>query len=109
MSSTLFGDSPQSASKCFSESWRDILRLGPRTPLLDRHKFTNAYRASDRVSQYLIRFVIYQGDQTPEEIFFRTILFKLFNKIETWELLILPIGVPYFQGLFFCSLRRDLR
>jgi hypothetical protein len=50
------------------------------------YKFTNAYRASDRVSQYLIRNVIYQGDQTPQEIFFRTILFKLFNKIETWEL-----------------------
>ena len=51
------------------------------------YKFTNAYRASDRVSQYLIRNVVYRGDQTPQEIFFRTILFKLFNKIETWELL----------------------
>jgi thymidylate kinase len=56
-------------------------------PILARYKFTNAYRASDRVSQYLIRSVIYQDDQSPEEVFFRTILFKLFNKIETWELL----------------------
>ena len=56
-------------------------------PILARHKFTNAYRASDRVSQYLIRKVIYEGDQSPEEIFFRTILFKLFNRIETWEML----------------------
>ena len=56
-------------------------------PILARHKFTNAYRASDRVSQYLIRNVIYQGDQSPEEVFFRTILFKLFNRIETWEML----------------------
>src|SRR6266478_3555701 len=56
-------------------------------PVLQRHKFTNAYRASDRVSQYLIRNVIYDYDQSPEEVFFRTILFKLFNKIETWELL----------------------
>src|SRR5436309_114238 len=56
-------------------------------PILLRHKFTNAYRASDRVSQYLIRHVIYEGDQSPEEIFFRTLLFKFFNKIETWELL----------------------
>ena len=56
-------------------------------PILAKHKFTNAYRASDRVSQYLIRNVIYDGDQSPEEVFFRTILFKLFNKIETWELL----------------------
>jgi hypothetical protein len=56
-------------------------------PILLRHKFTNAYRASDRVSQYLIREVIYKGDQTPDELLFRILLFKLFNKIETWELL----------------------
>ena len=56
-------------------------------PILARHKFTNAYRASDRVSQYLIRHVIYEGEQSPEEVFFRTILFKLFNRIETWEML----------------------
>ena len=56
-------------------------------PILTRHKFTNAYRASDRVSQFLIRHVVYEGDQSPEEVFFRTILFKIFNKIETWEML----------------------
>lgn len=63
--------------------------LGPWTydPILQKHKFTNAYRASDRVSQYLIKNVIYKGSQDPNEIFFRIILFKLFNKIETWELL----------------------
>lgn len=54
-------------------------------PILSRHRFTNTYRASDRASQYLIRHVIYEGSQEPEEVFFRTILFKLFNKIETWE------------------------
>jgi thymidylate kinase len=56
-------------------------------PILSEFKFTNAYRASDRVSQYLIKEVIYKGDKSEEEIFFRTILFKLFNKIDTWELL----------------------
>jgi hypothetical protein len=56
-------------------------------PILAKHKFTNAYRASDRVSQYLIRNVIYSGDNSIEEVFFRIVLFKLFNKIETWELL----------------------
>jgi len=55
--------------------------------ILDRYKFTNSYRASDRVSQYLIKNVIYRGDDCPQEIFFRTILFKMFNRIETWELL----------------------
>ena len=60
--------------------------------ILAKYKFTNAYRASDRVSQYLIRNVIYKGDQSSDEVFFRTILFKTFNKIETWELLTEKLG-----------------
>ncbi len=58
-------------------------------PILSRYKFTNAYRASDRVSQYLIRHVIYRDDlpSNANEVFFRIMLFKLFNKIETWEYL----------------------
>lgn len=58
------------------------------------HKFTNAYRASDRVSQYLIRRVIYRDDlpNDPAELVFRTLLFKLFNRIETWELLEENVG-----------------
>src|SRR5215218_3751079 len=56
-------------------------------PILRQYKFTNAYRASDRASQYLIKNVIYEGDQDPREVFFRTILFKIFNRIETWEML----------------------
>ena len=63
-------------------------------PILRQYKFTNAYRASDRVSQYLIRNVLYSGDQSPTEVFFRTILFKLFNKIETWERLSREVGDP---------------
>lgn len=63
-------------------------------PVLLRHRFTNAYRASDRVSQYLIREVIYGQDRSeePREILFRTLLFKLFNKIETWQLLESQLG-----------------
>ncbi len=55
-------------------------------PILARHRFTNVYRASDRVSQFLLREVI-PGDPSPREVFFRTVLFKLFNKIATWRLL----------------------
>ena len=56
-------------------------------PILQNYRFTNAYRAADRVSQYLIREVQYgrERSQDPNEVFFRTILFKIFNKIETWE------------------------
>jgi len=63
---------------------------GPWTddPILRSYRFTNTYRAADRVSQYLMREVQYRDDrsQAPAELFFRTILFKLFNRIETWEL-----------------------
>lgn len=55
--------------------------------ILREHKFTNVYRASDRVSQYLIKNIIYQGSQKSEEVFFRVILFKIFNRISTWEFL----------------------
>jgi len=63
-------------------------------PVLAHFKFTNAYRASDRVSQYLIRHVIYRDDlpASDEEVFFRIVLFKLFNKIETWQLLEEALG-----------------
>ena len=67
---------------------------GPWTndPVLQTYKFTNAYRASDRVSQYLIKDVIYAGDYSAEDTIFRILLFKIFNKIETWELLQNGIG-----------------
>lgn len=57
--------------------------------ILKVHKFTNVYRASDRVSQYLIRNVIYNNDSSlsEEDILLRILVFKIFNKIETWEYL----------------------
>lgn len=61
-------------------------------PIIAAHRFTNVYRASDRVSQYLISNVIYGGLQAVEEVFFRTILFKIFNRIDTWELLLRKFG-----------------
>ncbi len=72
-------------------------------PILARYKFTNAYRASDRVSQYLIRQVIYTGDQSAEELFFRIILFKLFNKIETWEMLEEHLGTVTYADYSFAK------
>ena len=44
--------------------WQRVQGLPPPwtcDPVLATYKFTNAYRASDRVSQYLIRSVIYEG------------------------------------------------
>jgi hypothetical protein len=70
-------------------------------PIIKKYKFTNSYRASDRVSQYLIRNVIYKGDQEPAEVFFRTILFKLFNRVETWELLERELGALNYSEYSF--------
>lgn len=74
-------------------------------PVLAIHKFTNAYRASDRVSQYLIRHVIYRDDlpKSPCEVFFRIMLFKIFNKIETWELLERSLGPVTFDDYRFSA------
>jgi len=72
-------------------------------PILNHYKFTNAYRSADRVSQYLIRNVIYNETlpDSPKEILFRILLFKLFNKIETWELLTKKFGTITFENYNF--------
>lgn len=74
-----------------------------RDPILTVHKFTNAYRASDRVSQYLIRHVIYRDDlpSSGSEVLFRSLLFKLFNKIETWQLLEQAFGAITYKDYRF--------
>lgn len=65
---------------------------GPWTddPILRQYKFCNSFRASDRVSQYLISQVIYgpygQGLE-PEDVFLRIVLFRLFSKETTWDAL----------------------
>lgn len=61
---------------------------------LRKFRFTNTFRASDRVSQYLIRDVQYKAGraQSTPEVFFRTLLFKIFNRIDTWEHLETRLG-----------------
>lgn len=58
-------------------------------PIFQSYKFTNVYRACDRVSQYLIKSVIYNDIDryTPEDVLLRILVFKVFNKIETWKYL----------------------
>ncbi|UPQ75265.1 nucleotide kinase domain-containing protein [Chryseobacterium nepalense] len=68
--------------------------------IISKYRFTNTYRASDRVSQYLIKNVIYNDNlpSSPKEVLFRVLLFKLFNKIETWELLQSKIGLIIYEN-----------
>jgi len=59
-------------------------------PILSRFKFCNTFRASDRVSQYLIRQVIHgpmADGVSAEDMFLRIALFRLFSKESTWEAL----------------------
>jgi hypothetical protein len=110
-------------SDCFDVFWRfaaerqRVFRLRaagappPWTgdPVLRRHKFTNVYRAADRVSQYLINEVIYAGRQEPEELVFRILLFKFFNRTETWELLASRLGeAPCWERYSFAAYDRVL-
>jgi hypothetical protein len=69
-------------------------------PILQQFKFTNAYRASDRVSQFLIRRVIYNESysDSPSEVVFRILLFKFFNKISTWTSLERALGALRWQS-----------
>jgi hypothetical protein len=77
--------------------------------ILNEFKFTNAYRASDRVSQYLIKEVIYKGNQSSNELLFRILLFKIFNKIETWELLEKILGPLTWENYDFELYNRALQ
>lgn len=69
-------------------------RVLTKDPILREYKFTNVYRSCDRVSQYLIRHVIYENveDYTPEDMLLRILVFKIFNKIGTWEYLMQTYG-----------------
>lgn len=66
---------------------------GPWTndPVIRANRFTNIFRASDRVSQYLISLQ-YSEEHDVKEAFFKTLLFKIFNKIETYNYLDKELG-----------------
>jgi len=65
-----------------------------RDTVIAGNRFTNAYRAADRVSQYLIGSVQYNQNWGWTDTFARTLLFKVFNRIDTWEHLVAQIGEP---------------
>lgn len=71
--------------------WRkfDNSKYLTEDPILQEYKFTNVYRACDRVSQYLIRNVISKdlNKYSAEDMLLRILVFKVFNRISTWEYL----------------------
>ena len=65
-----------------------------RDPVLSTYRFTNAFRAADRVSQYLIRLAYADHEASHDTLFLRTILFKIFNRIDTWDDIVRNLGRP---------------
>lgn len=72
-----------------------------KDPILQEYKFTNAYRINDRVSQYLMKHVINEGNlfiSNEQDVIFRILLFKIFNKIDTWKKLEEKLGEIYYTA-----------
>ena len=65
-----------------------------KDPILQEYKFTNVYRVCDRVSQYLLNNIIYNKLKrySPKDMLLRILVFKIFNKIETWEYVMQTYG-----------------
>ena len=63
-------------------------------PILSAYRFTNAFRAADRVSQNLIRLAHADEEASQDTLFLRTILFKIFNRIDTWDDIVRKLGLP---------------
>jgi len=72
-------------------------------PIISSYRFTNTYRATDRVSQFLIREVLYDrsNDLTAEDTVFRALLFKVFNNVGTWKALESELGSIRWQSFDF--------
>ncbi|KAL1697662.1 hypothetical protein EV121DRAFT_219180, partial [Schizophyllum commune] len=56
-------------------------------PILKSSWFCNAYRILDRECQFLVREVIEKGSQDPIEICFRVMLYDIFTRASTYQLL----------------------
>jgi hypothetical protein len=70
-------------------------------PTFKTYKFCNVYRACDRVSQFLIRDVIYKEGYDEIDTLFRIFLFRLINRPQTWEELEKRVGGINWKGFGF--------
>lgn len=63
---------------------------GPWTEdrILNEYKFCNVFRATDRVSQYLIEHIAYSDEQmSDDDRLFQIVAFRLFSRPQTWQML----------------------
>lgn len=82
-----------SRQSIFDRRWAGLPAPWTDDPILEQYKFCNTFRAADRVTQYLLSEVIYRPDRRDlraEDMFCRIVLFRLFSKPDTWEVLDTP-------------------
>lgn len=54
-------------------------------PILTKFRFTNSYRELDRGTIYALDKVLFPKDDTPERLLMRTITYRVFNKVATYD------------------------
>lgn len=87
----------QERMNIFWKRWEGEAAPWTTDELLEKYKLTNVYRVCDRVSQYLIREVIYTPEAanfSPQDVLLRILVFKVFNKPDTWQYLEEQLGEP---------------
>lgn len=73
---------------------KDVKRKSPpwtNDPVLQEYRFTNVRREHDRETKWVIQHISTNPELTYEDKLLNSILFRLFNKHETAELISMPI------------------
>ena len=73
-----------------------------KNKILSKSKYTNVYRELDRGTLWWFQHV-YKRDKSIEETIWRTCVYRLLNKVETFDI----IGVPYLKNFKKEKFRRD--
>lgn len=95
---------------------KDVLKRDPpwiNDPILREYRFTNVRREHDRETRWLIKHITSNPDLSYSDKILNVILFRLFNKHETSELINMPIQFSeswdpkVYQHLFKEALKTD--
>lgn len=78
----------------------ELRSIGAQAPwtndlILQKYKFCNVFRATDRVSQFMIRDVCYNPELSePNDKLFQIVAFRMFSNIDTWKSITNILGRP---------------
>lgn len=86
---------------------KDVMRREPpwtKDEVLKQYRFTNIRREHDRETRWLIKNISENAFLTYRQKILNTILFRMFNKHETMEIM----GAPFkFEGVWHCTDARN--